>query len=431
MSTEPTDSELGRHLLTIRGFHFIFGAQGDPYALILRSESDDPVALGSQVRDSGELYRSEAGAWVTASHGLGAEILADPRLELRHAGVDGDQQQHVFQDVWSEPKLCHVLPLDAACLNLERFEYERLTRLSVPVLGDRAIGGLRSRAERAFARALDGVDGEFDLWSDVVRKAVVDTVAELLALPAERREEFARLTSGLGIALDAGLCPPQLPTARAMAASVEQLRQLLAEAVQERVGGTGDDLVSTLWRESGPMDPGPNELLSVATLLSVVGIDVTANLVCNGMSELLARPDQWALLRDDPELAAGAVAETLRYAPPIRLHNRIAREELELAGTSIPADSQVVVLVEAANRDPAVYPDPDRFDITRDMKSAPLTLAGGLYAGFVAPFVTEVAATGLRTLAARMPAVRQRDGVLRRMRSPVVQGLLRFPAAVA
>jgi glycosyltransferase auxiliary protein len=431
MSTTATDSELGRHLLTLRGFHFIFGAQGDPYALILRAEGDDPRELGEQVRSRGALYQSEAGAWVTASHDLAAQVLADPRFALRHVDVDGAQQQHVFQDVWSDPKMCHVLPLDAACLNLERDDYERLRGVGEPVLGAAALDAARAEVERVFRQTLDQADGDFDLWADFAHKAAVEVVARLVGVPEDKHERFVAACSGVGTALDAGLCPPQLPTARALMASVDRLRSLFEELIEARRDAPGDDPVSAMLRAVGGGASAATDVLAVCMLVTVAGIEVAANLVCNAAAALIDHPDQWAKLRSEPDLAAGAVRETLRFDPPIRLHNRIAREDVELGGQEVKADSQVVVLVEAANRDPEVYPDPARFDITRSTEAADLTLGDGAYASLVGPLATLQATLALRALASGVPALRQRDGVLRRMRSPVVRGVLRFPVATA
>ncbi|MEX5712127.1 P450-derived glycosyltransferase activator [Parafrankia sp. FMc6] len=406
-----TNSELGRHLLTMRGFHFVFGAQGDPYALLLRAGADDPAELGSRVRDRGTLYRSEAGAWVTGHHALAREILRDRRLSPRHEG-DESAQRHMFQDIWDNPKLCHIVPLDDAFLNLPSTDYERFGDLCKPVLG--ATTRHRAAVEGIAEQVVSGLPAEFDLVTDFARPVAVAATAGLLGLPEDTRRRFADVVGGLGVALDAGLCPPQYKTARKLLTSVANARELLD------VPGLFGDLRPAA---------DPADVLAAAMLLTVVGIEVAANLTCNTVAALLANPDQWQALRADTGLAAGAVEESLRFDPPIRLENRIATTDIELAGHQIPADAQLVVAVGAANRDPAVFPDPDRFDITRKSEVEHLTLSGGLYDGFVAPLVRAQAEAATRVLASSFPALRQRDGVLRRMRSPVVRGVLRFPVA--
>ncbi|MGH3939491.1 MAG: cytochrome P450 family protein [Pseudonocardiaceae bacterium] len=429
MQTLATDSELGRHLLTIRGFHFIFGAQRDPYALLLRAESDDPHDLGRQIRDRGELYRSEAGAWVTAGHEMATRLLRDSRLGLRHKGVQG-VQQHVFQDVWDNPKLCHIVPLDAAFLNLEQEEYARLRLLSAPLLGTPGVDRYRRDVEDVFQRLTDGLDGEFDLMTEVARKAAIAVVTELTDLPAQERDRFAQLCIGLDVALDAGLCPPQLKTARRLLESIDQVRELFTGVIAERHGEDRDDLISSLLRERGDDERATDDVLAICMLITVAGIEVTANLLCNALAELLDHPEQWELLRQDRGLAPSAVRETLRYAPPVRLENLIAHEDLELLGQQVPADSQVVLFLAAANRDLDVYPDPDRFDITRTANGN-LSLSDDLPTGLIAPLAQLQAAVALQVVAERLPRIRRADEMLRRMRSPVARGVLRFPATTA
>ncbi|MFC9975269.1 P450-derived glycosyltransferase activator [Spirillospora sp. NPDC127200] len=432
MPAIATSSELGRHLLTLRGFHFIYGAQGDPYALLLRAESDDRHALGREVRARGALSRSEANAWVTAGHGLGGQILGDSRLHLRHAELE-EPQQHIHQDVWGDTKLCHIVPLDNAFMNLERADYARLAELGGPVLGAGAAGSHRAAAREVFAAALDRLGGGFDLVSDLARPAVVAALADALALPDTERERFAELCARVSPALDAALCPPQLNTTRALMAAVDELRDLVGGLVARRRAEPGDDLVGRLVRADGARD---EDVLAACVLHAVVGAEAAANLFCNAVSALLAHPDQAGALGEDPSLVDAAVEETLRYDPPIRLESRIAHEDLELAGQEVSADSQIVVLVEAANRDPDAYSDPDAFDLSRDLSgdgTPHLALTGGMYASVVAPWVRAVAAGGLEALVAAKPGAASPAGLrsageaLRRMRSPVVRALFRFP----
>jgi len=316
-------------------------------------------------------------------------------------------------------------------MNLGRADYERLTGLAEPFLGKGKVDRYRPEVERIAGEALDGRHGEFDLMADFARKAAVRTVGSLVGLPVHQQADFAALCSGLGVALDAGLCPPQLNTARLLVASVDKLKDMFTELIEARRAESRNDLISDLLRAAGQDAPATEDTLAIAMLMSVVGIEVAANLVCNAMALLFEHPGQWSSLCDDPSLAAGAIEETLRYAPPIRLENRIAREDFELEGEEIKADGQVVVLVEAANRDPEAYPDPDSFDIARKPAVESLSLSGGMYTGFLAPLVRLQATEALRTLASRLPDLRQKESVLRRMRSPVARGVLRFPVEAA
>ncbi len=105
---------------------------------------------------------------------------------------------------------------------------------------------------------------------------------------------------------------------------------------------------------------------------------VTRNQLAAAVQVFCDHPDQWALLRERPELAMKAVEEAMRYSPIIFTTMRVAVEDVELAGVTIRAGTLVIANTTAANRDPAVYRDPDRFDITREDAPAMLTFGGGI-----------------------------------------------------
>ncbi|MFE1796643.1 P450-derived glycosyltransferase activator [Streptomyces sp. NPDC059517] len=422
-----TDSELGRHLLTARGFHWIYGTSGDPYALTLRAESDDPVLLARGIREAETpLWQSAAGAWVTGRHAVAAEVLADPRLSLRHADLPG-LQRHVFSDAWSNPLLCHIIPLDRAFLHASGADHARWERSAAPVLGGAAADGHRKHAERVHQETADGLGASFDLMADYSRPVATEAAAALLGVPDAQRERFADACLALGVALDAALCPQPLVVTRRLTEAVEDVRALVADLVAARRTEPGDDLLSTVLRASsdGSTASAAEDALAVGVLTAAVGVEFAAGLINNAVEALLAHPRQWALLGENPELAAGAVEETLRHAPPVRLESRIAAEDLTLAGQDIPAGAQVVVHVGAANRDPEVFLAPDHFDLTRPVGQGQLSLSGP-HTSLFGAFARLQAETAVRTLRERHPQLAPADGVQRRMRSPVLGGVLRY-----
>ncbi|MGC5563068.1 cytochrome P450 family protein [Streptomyces sp. FR-108] len=422
---QQTDSELGRHLLTARGFHWIYGTSGDPYALTLRAESDDPVVLARRIREAETpLWQSAAGAWVTGRHAVAAEVLADQRLSLRHADLPG-LQRHVFSDAWSNPLLCHIVPLDRAFLHAPGADHARWERSAAPVLGGAAADGHRKHADRVHQETADRLGASFDLMADYSRPAATEAAAALLGVPDDRRERFAQACLALGVALDAALCPQPLAVTRRLDEAVEDVRALVADLVAARRTEPGDDLLSTVLGAGGSGAPAAEDALAVGVLTAAVGVEFAAGLINNAVEALLAHPRQWALLGENPELAAGAVEETLRYAPPVRLESRIAAEDLTLAGQDIPAGAQVVVHVGAANRDPEVFLAPDHFDLTRPVGQGQLALSGP-HTSLFGAFARLQAETAVRTLRERHPQLAPADGVQRRMRSPVLGGVLRY-----
>lgn len=406
------DSDLSRHLLAARGTQWMRGNRGDPYALILRDQGIDPHPLYQGMRGRPLLRQSESDVWVTASHEAGTEILRDARLTPGGAVAGSGRRprrQRAF-GIDSGTSLKHVLSVDDALLARDRAGYQELREQTDGVLGAVALARQEDTARRVFTEALDRVDGNFDLMADFARTAPVAFFAELLGLPDSEHASFAELVLGTGGALDALLCPPTLAMTRRLVDSYDGLRSLLSRTL-------GD---------------GPS---ADAHLLALgVGVEITSNLICNVATALLDNPEQWSLLHEDPAPAvvAATVEEGLRYAPPVGMVSRIAGEELRIAGETLGKGHQVVVLVDAANRDPEVWADPEEFRVNRRERTGHLSLTDGTPAGFVAPVVRMLTGVALETLTAgRFRGLRTNGEPVHRMRSPVMHGMARCPVATS
>ncbi|GAA3046569.1 hypothetical protein GCM10017562_05350 [Streptomyces roseofulvus] len=486
-----TDSALGRVLLTLRGVQWILGTKGDPYALLLRAAGDDRAELGRRVRERGPLYWSSAEAWVTADPDVVAAALADRRLTPRPPD-DGAPPGGPAEEPapWDVPPLREALPLAGLPVALDREEYERLRDWAAPVLGEPALRGRHAAAARAYRHRASALGERFDLMDDLIRPATVDAGRVLLGVPEHRAARFAELCGALAGVLDATLCPPRLDTARRYRAALPELRALLTEpngapgtsgawgtpgapgtpstsgesgapgtsrapgASRTSVGsgthrardahdaqgasraaGVGAGARAGLPRRlsatpaaDGP--PSPDDVLTVCALLALVGIDVATTLVGNAAALLLDHPEQWRALCADPGLAPAAVAETLRHTPPVRLHRLYARQDLDLAGIRVAADEEVVLLTEAAQRDPRRHHDPERFDLHRPAHERhPLPGDGHAVDALVGPAARLAAEAALRVLAAEVPGLTRTGEVLRRLRSPITGGVFRFPVA--
>jgi P450-derived glycosyltransferase activator len=392
-----TESDLARHLLAARGIQWMRGNRGDPYALILRAQGIDPHRLFPGLRGAPALRQSETDVWVTVDHGAGKAILTDPRMRLRDQAA-AKRRKRVFA-IDSQTSLKHVLSVDGSdggVLAMDRAEQDRLRPLAEDILAPNL-----DDVTKVFTETLVTAGDRFDLMTDFARPATVSVLGDLLGVPADRRADLVAACAGVGVALDSTLCPPTLAMTKQLVASFDTIRDILA----------GRDADS----------------LAIGLVMAVVGAEVTTNLICNATLALLDHPDQWRLLREDPGRADGAVEEALRFDPPVRIESRIAAADAEVSGQTVRKGDQVVVLVDAANRDPAVYADPDRFDLTRPSLAGHLSLSEGSTTSFVAAPARLLAAAALGVLAARVPGLRAGGDVVRRMRSPVVRGIARCP----
>jgi cytochrome P450 len=201
-----------------------------------------------------------------------------------------------------------------------------------------------------------------------------DAISELMGIPAEDRAWFVPRARAFTDALELGISSPQVLQAGDRAA-VELEGYMTDLLAQDRRSPRENFLtkLDALFAEAGLED---TELVAGLLMFFVGGFMTTTHLLGNGLALLLDRPDAIAALDKDPELVAGYVEEVLRYEAPIHFALRWTREDQELAGAVIPANSTVLVLLSAADRDPRRYERPDSFDPFRqDVR--PLTFGAG------------------------------------------------------
>ncbi|MFH0520377.1 P450-derived glycosyltransferase activator [Streptomyces sp. M41] len=367
--------ELGRRLQRAQGEVWLRRVQGDPYADLLRGHAEDPRPCHERIRALGPLWRSSMGAWVTADHGLAATLLGEP---WPYGPVTGD-------DV-------HV-PVDGAGLGGDTAHYERLRRAAQPLFTPAAV-------TEVCRRAVAELGSTFDLVTDLAERVPVDLLADRFGLPPEGRRDLADACAAAGVVLDGLLCPQRLDVTRRAVTAVDRLPALLAST---------DDEQAT----------------EAAVLLAAAGVRTTARLVTSAVEALVDRPEEWSRVADDPAYAAPVVAEVLRHDSPVQLHAVTARAAGEFAGQRVAAGERVVVLVGAANRDPEVFADPDRFEPGRPADA----LLPGLHHRVTLPFARAQAEAVLRALVAAGPPPRRSGPPLRSRRSPVTRHLLSCPLA--
>lgn len=220
---------------------------------------------------------------------------------------------------------------------------------------------MREGIERLAAEIVDGVVGrdEFDLVEDVAGLLPSYVIAELIGIPRDDGVALYRLTEAIHAA------PESLPEGAALGAVIEMLTY--AQRVwEEKTAKPGDDLASALVTaevDGHRLDQIDFQLFFM--LLIDAGGDTTRNLVASGMDALLAHPEQRAILTADLDHLPTAIEEMLRWTSPVIYMRRTATANTDVRGQQIKEGEKVVVYYGAANRDPRVFDDPDRFDVTR------------------------------------------------------------------
>ena len=334
--------------------------EADGWAIYDIARSQDPYAVWKRIRESTPLLDAGQGLFFVSSWDLVDQLLADPRLGAGRGvtesfGLEGGLAFDVTRS-W-------LMSLDGPPHDLAR---GRVARGFTP----RRIEALRPLVERSFQHLLSKLEAR------LVRGATLDLMAELaVPLPCEViRGLFGFEREGWRACVDPLFRSTQRSEADGLA-MLEGLAHFFREALQAGVSGDG------LLAELGAADSEQRalselEIVANAVLLVTAAVDTTAGLIGNSIMCISQRPAVLDALRAEPALVERAVEETLRFEPPALSCSRHASQSFELAGVPIPAGSQFLLGLGAANRDPMRYPDPDVFDLQRDPTGL-LSFGGG------------------------------------------------------
>jgi cytochrome P450 len=189
-------------------------------------------------------------------------------------------------------------------------------------------------------------------------------IAEMLGVETERFDDFKRWSDDVVLATSR-------PTDEAVRARVREsgaaFRAYFARLIERRRTDPGEDVITALVRAEEERDMlSSSEILGLAVLLLLAGNETTTNLIGNAVRNLLSHPEELAKVRADRSLTPSLVEEVLRYESPVQLIPRVTTREVELEGGKIPAGAIVFLLLGSANRDERKFPEPDRFDVTRN-----------------------------------------------------------------
>jgi P450-derived glycosyltransferase activator len=380
--------------------------------LMLHQHLDDPYPVYERIRAQGELYRSQMGFRVLSSHALCAQVLRDPAFVPRQASAPAEETGKEAGD-------------DGGFLDMEAVDHLRWRRLVAPAFRPKMMAMYRERVEKLAHQLLDKAserDG-FDLVTDYAAPLPIVVISNLLGIEDIDVPRFSHYGLVTARAIDGIRSVRQ---AREYKTAMRELHTLFTDLVERRRRVPGDDLISTLLGGEDGAAISDSELVGTCQLLLTAGFETTTNMVGNAVFHLLRHPDQWRLLTGDPDLAKQTVEETLRYDPPIQFSVRSAYDGVELAGERLEAGQVLMLVLAAANRDPDVYPSPDRFDITRTDRPEHLAFLSGAHYCVGAPLARMEGEVALRTLAERMPELRA-VGTPTRRPTAALRGLLHFP----
>ncbi|XVQ08283.1 cytochrome P450 [Spirillospora sp. CA-255316] len=314
----------------------------------------NPFPVYRRLRDEAPVYHNEdVGFWALSRYQdvIDAHLDTDAFSSAHGVTIEGADQGAPFLITKDPP------------------EHTVHRKVVARLFTQRRIGLLEPFIRRTAARLLDRLLGadRFDLVQDFSFRLPLDVISELIGIPEERRERIHELSDRIAARTEDMGMPPDGYEASA------ELWGLLAELVKDRRANPGDDVITLLMNtpvedgEGGTRSLSDGELASRFLELAFAGHETVAKLIPNGAIALSWYPDQRRELVADPSLIPNAVEEMLRWDPPSHYQGRWTLKDVELHGTVIPAGQRVVLVTGSAIHDERKYPDPELFDIHRDI----------------------------------------------------------------
>lgn len=390
------------------------GRRGDLTSRLFleREVRERPYPVHEQLRARGPLVPSALGL-VTTRHAVAEEV-----LKSEHFGVGFDFSALPAPLRWA---LRAGDELDASgvveppsMLVVDPPEHTRFRRLVSRDFTPRAVAAFEPMIRETAAQLLDEMErssGPVDLVESFAAPLPVLVIARLLGVPAERRDRFLHWGEAAAATLDPGLTFRRYVEAER---ALRALHAFLREHFDRLRREPGDDLVSRLVHLRGEDALSERELHSMVMLLLGAGFETTVNLIGNAVVALDEHRDQREALLADPALWPGAVEEVLRWDSPVQVTGRTVKSDVVVAGRALVPGTRVTLLLGAANRDPEVFEDPTRFDITRSNARDHLAFSAGIHYCLGAGLARMEGQVALRALTERFPRLRVTGRPVRR-----------------
>ncbi len=333
----------------------------------------DPYPFYHRLREATPVFKTPMGFWLLTRYEDVAFSLRDKRF-----GKDfsGSIQRRYGRNVLDEPA---VASLSRTMLVLDPPDHTRLRGLVNKAFTARRVADMRSRIEALVDEQLDRVAGQggMDVIRDLAHRLPVIVICDMLGIPEAHRAPFLAASNVNGRILEPiPMSTEEMAQANASTAAANAYFDQLCELRRKE---PQDDLTTELVRAEDAGDRlSTEELRANIALLFGAGHETTTNLIGNGLLALHRHPEQWERLKADPSLIPNAIEELLRYDSSVQLTGRVTVADVEVGGVTVPAGESVIMLLGAANRDPAQYADPDKLDVGRT-NVRPMSFGGGIH----------------------------------------------------
>ncbi|MEV1330411.1 cytochrome P450 [Micromonospora costi] len=338
----------------------------------------DPYPAYDVIRAHAPIFQALDGRWFVTTHALTSRLLRDPHLRVADAAdYDG------FWPDWRQNR--GVASIVLSMLQTNPPDHTRLRRAAAATFTARRVAALRDVIAGQAEDLVKAMPSRTDFMSAFAYPLPIGVICALLGVPEADRAWFRQRAADLTVVLEPISTEEEM---RLADVAGRDLEGYFTDLIAERRRAPREDLTSALVAvhddTTGPGMTG-EELLANLVLLLIAGFETTTNLLGTGIEILLTRPEQADRLRADPHLAPAFVEEILRYDSPVQLASRFVASPLDLdGGLRLDAGAQLTMLLGSANRDPARYPDPHRFDPDRP-NIQPVSFGGGAHYCLGAP----------------------------------------------
>jgi len=386
----------------------------DPFPLYRRMQDEDPAHWSTQLR-----------AWVLTRY-------EDVKAACLDLSLSSDRLSPFFA---ASPEAARMAALQACLTRWMVFrdppDHTRLRRLAAKVFNVRSIQALRPGIEATTQWLLEriGERESFDFVAEFASPLPALVIMDMLGVPREELGVLKALSDEMALFIGSAR-DARAKYDRAEQATREMTEFFRALVVKRRAQPTTDLLSALVHLEDDGEKLSEEELVAMCVLLLFAGHETTAHHIANGLQALLRFPGELQRLRDEPSLAPAAVEELLRYDGPIGAQVRIVQTERELHGRKLKSADRVFLMMNAANRDPRAYPDPDRLDLRRH--GVPhLTFGFGVHICLGFPLARLEGQVALPAVLARWRRIEIAGEPLQWIDSMVLRGVQSLPVRVS
>lgn len=325
----------------------------NPYPIFSRMRDEDPCYWSDRLR-----------SWVITRYDdvkamcLDKERLSSDRLRPFFQSLPGSEASRISEI---------IRYLSLWMVFKDPPEHTRLRKLTAKVFSARAMQAMRPQVETIADQLLDalGERDEFDLIADYAGPLPCLVIMAMLGVPVQALAQLKRLSDEIALFIGSSrMSSDKYDTAEQ---ATQEMAAFFKALIGERRAHPKTDAISELVHLLDGEDRfSDDELVASCILMLFAGHETTTNLIANGVYALIHFPDAYQALRNDPTLAQNAVEELLRYDGPSGSQVRVVCRSFALHGKELQAGQRVFMMLNAANRDPRAYPDPDRLDLSRD-----------------------------------------------------------------